>query len=430
MLGRLASVNELPDNPFTPDFGQQPRRLVGRDDLVRSLERGLESGPRDPRFTSILLGPRGSGKTVILNHIKDEASASGWIVLSLDTTTTGVHQRINERIAWARSAHETLPEDGSDVTSRRAVTFKMSPFAWQREAIRTVRPEWGLRRQLTALADHAAQNDTAVLLVLDEMHSGDTIELRRLAADLQHITKGERLPLGFLGAGLSEMKHTLLDDKRMTFFARCNREDMPPLDRINAHRFLTATVTDAGGSFEGDALGALVDASGSLPYRMQLVGYNAWNASGAPANPVDERSSALAITEADRMMHERVSLPAWHALNETEQGYLQQLAAFGGESTPRQIAQYLSGDPKTLTRAWRRLENAGCIETGSDGRIRVADVIPVSSIEKIRAQEAMHAYDDEFSHQPRLTPRCNFWMPRARSRCVLSKGHAGGHRSQ
>jgi len=83
------SVDSLPDNPFTPDFGQQPSRLVGRDDLVATLKQGLGAGPRDPRFTSLLLGPRGSGKTVILNHLKNEARASSWIVLSLDATTDG-----------------------------------------------------------------------------------------------------------------------------------------------------------------------------------------------------------------------------------------------------------------------------------------------------------------------------------------------------
>ncbi len=430
MLHPLASIGELPDNPFTPDFGQQPSRLVGRDDLVRSLRRGLESGPRDPRFTSILLGPRGSGKTVILNHLKDEARASGWIVLALDTTTEGVHERISERIDWARSEHESLPEN-DDVTTRRATTIKMPPFVWQREAIRTARPEWGLRRQLTTLADHAAQNDTAVLLVIDEMHSGDTTELRRLAADLQHITKGERLPLGFLGAGLSEMKHTLLEDKRMTFFARCNRHDMPPLSRVNAQRFLTATAADVDGSFEDIALATLVEAVGSLPYKMQLLGHNAWEAADAPNNPIDETAVASAITETDRLMLERVSLPAWTALNETEQGYLSQLARFGGEATPQQIAQALLGNPKTLTRAWRHLENAGCIKTGSDGIVRIADVITVDSIVQITTEEAMHSSSNaNSSQQASSTTRCNFWMPRAHAPCILPLGHSGGHRSR
>ena len=234
-----------------------------------------------------------------------------------------------------------------------------------------------------------------------------------------------------LGAGLSEMKHTLLEAADIAFFARCNRNDMPPLSRVNAHRFLTATAADAGGSFEANALATLVDAVGSLPYKMQLLGHHAWEAADAPNNPIDERSVALAVTETDRLVLERVSLPAWTALNETEQGYLSQLARFGGEATPRQIAQALPRNPKTLTRAWRHLENAGCIKTGSDGKVRIADVITVNSIEQITADQTMHTYgNDDSSQQTLVTTQCNFWMPRAHAPCILSSGHADGHRSQ
>ncbi|MCQ3805909.1 MAG: ATP-binding protein [Acidimicrobiaceae bacterium] len=423
------SVDSLPDNPFTPDFGQQPSRLVGRDDLVATLKQGLGTGPRDPRFTSLLLGPRGSGKTVILNHLKNEARASGWIVLSLDATTEGIHERISERIDWGRSTHESVPDDDTDITSRRVASLRVPPIIWEREATRTPRPRWGLRRQLTTLAEHAAEHDTAALLVVDEMHSGDFTELRRLAADLQHITKDELMPLAFLGAGLSEMKRTLLEDKRMTFFARCNRGNMPPLSRINAHRFLTATVHEAGGAFNDAALDSLVASVGSLPYRMQLLGHSAWNAAGAPANTIDANAAALAVNETDRLMHERVALPAWHSLAESEQAYLAALAAFGGEATPRQVAQALSVNPRTLTRAWRHLENAEYISTDGHERVRIADVITVGSVKRIAAEAAMHTYNDPAAQQPSAI-RCNAWMPRAHAKCVLSLGHAGRHRSR
>lgn len=87
-----------PPSLFTPDFGQEPHLLVGREELVSSLMVGLSAGPRDPRFASLLLGPRGSGKTVILNHLGGMARESGWIVLPLDAGTAGVQERIIEYI--------------------------------------------------------------------------------------------------------------------------------------------------------------------------------------------------------------------------------------------------------------------------------------------------------------------------------------------
>lgn len=430
MLHQFSLDGEGPDNPFTPDFGQQPLKLAGRDGLMSSLREGLTSGPVDPRFTSMLLGPRGSGKTVILNHLRDEAQMSGWIVLSLDASTSGIRERIVEHIAWTREAHESLPNAENDLTERRALKFKMFPFEWQREAVRAVRPKWGLRRQLTELSDHASRHDTALLLLVDEMHSGDTTELRRLAADLQHITKGDGLPLAFLGAGLSEMKHTLLEDKWMTFFARCNRQDMPPLSRIDAERFLGGAVRDAGGSFEGDALDALTAAAGSLPYKMQLVGSNAWEAADAPTHPIGERAAQVAVAEANRLMHERVSLPAWHALNETERAYLRRVVELGGGALPQQIAEGISASPRTLARAWRHLVNVGCINTETGGTVRVADIISVSSIEQVTAEEEMHSSAGAAVQRIDASHRCNAWMPRSHARCLLSQGHSGGHRSR
>ncbi|WP_419837383.1 hypothetical protein [Candidatus Poriferisodalis sp.] len=75
MAGLLANPNVPPPNLFTPDFGQEPHVVVGRDALNGALRAGLGGGPRDNRFTSLLLGPRGSGKTVMLNAPMPRAHA-------------------------------------------------------------------------------------------------------------------------------------------------------------------------------------------------------------------------------------------------------------------------------------------------------------------------------------------------------------------
>lgn len=107
--GSLRPFPDAPTSLFTLDFGQEPHLLVGREGLVSSLRVGLGTGPRDPRFTSLLLGPRGSGKTVVLNHLGSLARESGWIVLPLDAGTAGVQERIIEYILWAREISTRSP---------------------------------------------------------------------------------------------------------------------------------------------------------------------------------------------------------------------------------------------------------------------------------------------------------------------------------
>ena len=425
VMSLLPDFPDRPSNLFTPDFGQRPHVMVGRDAMLESLREGLGAGPSDPRFTSLLLGPRGSGKTAILHDLGHATREAGWIVLPLDAATAGVQDRISELIAWAKETHETIEDDDPKV-ERTSMKVRLWPFEWQREAVSEIRPRWSVMRQLGELAERAGQHGTAVLLLLDELHSGELDELRRLSADLQHLVKGEHLPLAFIGAGLSEMKHTLLEDKRMTFFARCSREDMPPLSRIDATRFLSGTVRDAGGAFASQALETLADACGTLPYKMQLVGHYAWLAADAPLSPIDDAAADAAVREAERIMHERVALPAWHGLNDSEQSYLRCLNDLGGVATLQGLAANLDLPGSTRARTHLHLSNKGCIEMIDDDTVALADVVPAGSLQQIqRLETALQASPSRAGRK-----RCNEWMPRAQAPCVLTDGHKGAHRSQ
>ena len=433
VMNSLLDVGEVSTNPFSPDFGQPPRALVGREDLLASLRSGLATGPRDGRFTSLLLGPRGSGKTVLLAEMEDVAAASGWIVMSADAGTGGLLERITQSIARAKQSHEGADAVAVSASgrSRWVGAVRLGPFAWHQRVFEGVRTEWDLRQQLTALAEHAAAEGTAVLLTVDEMHSGDRQELRRLAGDLQHITKKAHLPLALLGAGLSQMKHTLLADHRMTFFQRCARSDMPPLTAADAMRGLRQTVQSAGGSILDDALRAAAEASGTLPYRLQLVGHNAWNISGAPREPIDLFSAQEAGRLASEQMSERVSIPAWHDLGATEQALLAAVAQLGEDAFPGEIVAKLDIAARDLARAEGRLAASGYVRETAEGAIALTDLMPAAVVARLWAADARYG-----AHEPgpALTQRpragCRRYMPRAKAYCVLPAGHAGGCRSR
>lgn len=433
MSGLLRNPNLPPPNLFTPDFGQEPHLIVGRDDLLWSMKVGLGAGPRDSRFITLLLGARSTGKTVMLNTMSNVARESGWIVFSVDASTDGITDRVVEQIEWIQQSDADVPVVGGERSeSRRSTTIRLPVLEWQREVVQQVRPRWSLQRQLRTLAEHAAQHDSAVLLVVDELHGGDRKELRRLAADLQHVTKAENLPLAFLGAGLSEMRHTLLEDKKMTFLQRCHREAMPPLTPVDATRFLRKTVGDADGTFEGGALQRLSESAGTLPFRLQLLGHYAWLAANAPHNPIDDEAVSSAIRAADKGMYEKVAAPTWHTLSSNEQAFLRVVASLGGEASPQQIAQSLSISSATLSRIENRLENAGCVTTG-DVMVSLGDVVTLNDMIEITRRENRYGSGSQDETAPldgRATPRCNAWMPRAHARCVLPQGHAGGHRSR
>ena len=437
-MSGLLDVGEVSTNPFSPDFGQPPEALVGREQLLSDLRSGLTTGPRDARFTSLLLGPRGSGKTVVLAEMEDAATASGWIVMSADAGTGGLLDRILQSIAKARSSHDGA--DAADIDgsggSRWAGTIRLGPFAWHQTVFERLLPEWDLRQQLTALAEHAAGHGSAVLLTVDEMHCGDRHELRRLAGDLQHITKKAQLPLAFLGAGLSQMKHTLLADNRMTFLQRCARSDMPPLTAADAMRGLRQTVRSAGGSIGDDALRAAAEASGTLPYRLQLVGHNAWTIAGAPHEPIDLRAAREADRLASQQMAARVSIPAWHDLGPTEQALLAAAAELGDDAFPSEIVARLDIATRDLARAEERLADSGYLRQTVDGAVALTDLMPATVVMRMSAAAARYGAGEQRATartpdaRPARPSACHRYMPRAKAYCVLPAGHAGGCRSR
>lgn len=424
-------------NPFSPDFGQPPAHLVGRDGLTRSLGTGLASGPATRTFTSLLLGPRGSGKTVVLTEMEQRAAASGWIVISLDASTPGILDRIQQSVTHAWETYEGA--EAADPNKDRAGRWSgvtVGPLGLQRSVQAEVRPDWNARHLLTKLAEHALQADIAVLLTIDELHSGDRNELRRLSADLQHITKRAQLPLAVMSAGLSEMKHTLLMDKKMTFFRRCARFDMPDLSAADIIVGLRIPIEESGGRIDRDALDFGAQECGPLPYEMQLIGYHAWIIAGAPQRPIDKQAVEQACDLARVSVVEDLVVPAWHDQSRFHQEFLGAVADAGGQAPPEHIAARLEGSFVTLSETAERLVASGYLAEASDGSLHLTSLMPTDAVRgfmehrrRFRTADALTP-DAPSGFRGRVPlARCGEYMPRAKAHCVLSKGHSGGHRS-
>jgi len=60
-------------SPFHPTFGVSPPLLVGRDQLVDEFVEALDDGPGAAGRATLYTGPRGSGKTVLLNAVENGA---------------------------------------------------------------------------------------------------------------------------------------------------------------------------------------------------------------------------------------------------------------------------------------------------------------------------------------------------------------------
>jgi hypothetical protein len=69
-------------NPFEPTFGASPPVPAGRERQIADFVDALDDGPGAAGRATLYTGTRGSGKTVMLNAIEDEARSRRWLVVS------------------------------------------------------------------------------------------------------------------------------------------------------------------------------------------------------------------------------------------------------------------------------------------------------------------------------------------------------------
>ena len=65
---------------FSPSFGNRPSYLVGRGSVTSTFISGLEQEPGNRDRAMLMLGQRGSGKTVLLWELADRARKLGFVV--------------------------------------------------------------------------------------------------------------------------------------------------------------------------------------------------------------------------------------------------------------------------------------------------------------------------------------------------------------
>ena len=435
MDSAASALGQANPNPFSPGFGQLPSMLVGRDDLLADVGSGLVTGPRDTRYTSILMGVRGSGKTVSLTEIEDRAASDGWVVMSLDASNKGLLERIQDELNALPDRYPGL--DLNKLGGPRTVDLK----AFKGGKSETESPlsgnAMGLRGQMTYLAEQVSKRGTSVLLTVDELHAVDREEGRRLSNDLQHITRRSDLPLAFLGAGLSEMKYTMMQDRKMAFFRRCEQYGMPPLSEADVTKGLLHPIQDFGGDITERALHQAVDSIGTSPYKLQLVGHTAWTVANAPEKTIDAAVVGEAVRLAQIKFDERVSEPAFYDLSDNERRYLKGLADLGGEGRIADIARQSGQNADTAKGINRRLAMSGYVDyTGNVARL--TELVPERIIlrelgghqDDLHSSPTIHVAPISPDASPRPAVHCRKWMPRKKVYCALARGHSGGCRSR
>lgn len=342
------------DGIFEPSFGNRPSRLVGRGEILRHFDQAIASRPGSRERAVLLLGQRGSGKTVLLWELADRARRAGFVVANPTVSGNDMLGRIVEKIQddgerFVKS-HKTHVAGGS----LSALGFSVG-LQFSRETDETKSFPYKLARLCRALSTIGR----GVLILIDETQANSD-EMRQLISAYQEIV-GEGLDISIAMAGLPGAVSATLNDKVLTFLNRARKLHLGSLPCAEVEAYYSYAFASLGLSAPADLLERAARAGAASPYLMQLIGhYVALFASDEGI--VDDASLGTALEHAQRDFEEDVCRTSLMSLSERDVDFLRAMAEDEGESSMSDIAHRMEVTDDYARRYRKRLVDAGVIE--------------------------------------------------------------------
>ena len=262
-------ADSLPMNPFQPGAGLQPGHMGRRqeiEDPLRNILDRLSTGQKEPRL-AFLYGPRGNGKTVLLQWLDEQAKQIGRA----------------RPIAQIRLLPEHL-ESSEALIQRIHGALKQTPGLFDNLTVNLEAGIPGISVKvgsgtspdpILGLSQWLEQDRYPVLLALDEAHEAVPAVLGRLLNAVQ--LAGQDRPVAAVLAGTPGLLDTLAAS-RASFWSRGERLPVGLLPDGEAQAVLEQPFLDAGLSADTGAVADLAEAADDYPYFLQLYGAAAWNA--------------------------------------------------------------------------------------------------------------------------------------------------------
>jgi len=325
-------------NPFSPGAGARPPELAGRESIIDAATLALQRIRRGRQEKSqMLLGLRGVGKTVLLNHIAQVAEDMGSIVVQLEAPEG---QRLAAYLAPALKSvvlRLSRVEQARDLAHRALGALR--GFA---SAFKVSIGELGVEITPEAIADSgnleidlpelfgsvgkAAQAaNTSVVIFLDEVQYLVEEDLRGLIVAMHRIAQ-RGWPVILFGAGLPQV--AALAGEAKSYAERLfDYPEVGPLIPIAARSALLDPIAEEGETINEDALAKILSITEGYPYFLQEWGKHSWNS--ADQSPITEQDVIKANSLATEALDRSFFRVRFDRLTPREQDYLRAMAALG-----------------------------------------------------------------------------------------------------
>lgn len=332
-------------NPFSPGAGTPPPELAGRSDL---LDQALMTLARIKRGRSqksmLIIGLRGTGKTVLLHEIYMLAAEEGYQAVMIEA-----HEKKSlpelllpelRRILFALDTGEKISSKVKrafrvlkSFVSSLKINLKMQEidFGIGIEPEKGIADSGDLEADLAqvfiALGEAAQDRNTAVAVIIDELQYLSDEELSSLIMAVHKISQ-RSLPIVVIGAGLPQLVGKA--GRAKSYAERLfDFPELGPLKNEDAKIALQGPVKKEGEGiyFKDDAINEIIHVTEGYPYFLQEWGYQAWNLATNPV--IDIHIAKLATKESIKRLDQSFFRVRFDRLTPREKEYLRALAELG-----------------------------------------------------------------------------------------------------
>jgi len=346
-------------NPFAPGAGSQPPELAGRDDIVSDATIALQRMRLGKHAQSqVLLGLRGTGKTVLLNTIENAAEDAGYMTSAIEAPEhKGLAELLYPKMQQALRKLSLIESAKSKAhAAMKALRSFASAFKVKIGDLSvSVDPEPGvadsgnleydLPDMFVAIGQAAKAAGNGWCLLIDEVQYLKSDELAALIVAIHKVGQ-KQLPVIFFGAGLPQLAGLSGDAKSYAerLFAY---PKVGPLDQESASRAVLDPIKDEGERMTERALNEIYRITGGYPYFLQEWGFQAWNM--ADESPIDVTDVKKATARALQRLDEGFFQVRFDRLTPKEREYVIAMAKLGhGPYRSSEIAERLGEPPSKL----------------------------------------------------------------------------------
>jgi hypothetical protein len=351
-------------------------RDILREDIAVAIAR-LRAG----RFakSTLMVGLRGVGKTVLLERMRADAEAQGILTVRAETPEK---RSLPAMLApQLRSALLRLSrvESAKDLASKglsalagfaQRLKVKYADIELSLDAEPTPGEsdsgdlEVDLSSLLERLGEAARAADTAVILFLDELQYVEEEQFAALIAAL-HRCAQRQLPIGVVGAGLPQLRAVAGNAKsyaeRMFDFPLVG-----PLKEDEAKEAVRKPAQEEGVDYEDDAMEELQAQTQGYPYFLQEWGKHSWDV--AVRSPITRADVIAASITAVAALDASFFLVRFDRVTPAERRYLRAMAELGpGPHRSGDIAAVLEKKVSALAPLRERIIAKGMIWSPSHG---------------------------------------------------------------